>query len=60
MFDVGSYARYTLIKKKTKFSIIYKEIQKRAVAKSYMTNYLRISSNSRKPFLIFDFATAPI
>jgi hypothetical protein len=42
------------------------EIQKGAVAKSYMTNgllmtkYLRISSYIRKPFLIYDFATAPI
>jgi hypothetical protein len=32
----------TLIKKKTEFSLIYKEIQKGAVAKSYMTKYLRI------------------
>ncbi len=45
----------------------YKEIQKEAVAKSYMTNGLliqymtknvRISSYIRKPFLIYDFATA--
>ncbi len=40
----------------------------RAVAKSYMTNglltnltkYLQISSYIRKPFLIYDFATAPV
>ncbi len=40
-----------------------------AVAKSYMTNgllilymekYLRIFSYIRKPFLIYDFATAPL
>ncbi len=29
-------------------------------ASSYMTKYLRISSYIRKPFLIYDFATAPI
>jgi hypothetical protein len=41
----------TLIKKKTKFSsYVYKEIQKGSVAKSYV----------RKPFLIYDFATATI
>jgi hypothetical protein len=49
----------TLLKKKTKISsytVLYKEIQKGAVAKSYMTNglliymykYLRISSYVRK------------
>ncbi len=51
-----------------KKSYIYKEIQSRPVAKSYMTNglliymgkYLRISSYIRKPFLIYDFATAPL
>jgi hypothetical protein len=26
---------------------------------SYMVKYLRISSYNRKPFLIYDFATAP-
>jgi hypothetical protein len=48
-------------------SLIYKEIQNGAVAKTYMTNglliygeYLRISSYIRKPFLIYDFATAPL
>jgi hypothetical protein len=50
------------------FPHIYKEIQNGAVAKSYMTNgllilymgkYLRISSCIRKPFLIYDVATAP-
>ncbi len=47
---------------------MYKEIQNGAIAKSYMTNglliqymgkYLRIYSYIRKPFLIYDFATAP-
>ena len=53
--------------KKNKIFLIYKEIQKGAVAKSYMTNgysymtkYLRISSYIRKPFFIYDFETAPI
>ncbi len=44
-----------------------KEILKGAVAKSYMTNglliymtkYSRISLYIRKPFLIYDFPTAP-
>ncbi len=42
-------------------------MQNGAVAKSYMTNgllimgkYLSISSYIRKPFLIYDFATAPL
>jgi hypothetical protein len=46
---------------------VYEEIQNGAVAKSYLTitassyvvKYLRISSYIRKPFLIYDFATAP-
>ncbi len=54
----------TLIKKK----LIYKEIQNGAVAKSSMTNDLLIYGeifahfliHIRKPFLIYDFATAPI
>jgi hypothetical protein len=37
-------------KKENKISLLYKEIQKGAVAKSYVTNGL----------LIYDFATAPI
>ncbi len=56
-------------KKENKIFLLYKEIQRGAVAKSYMTNglliygeivYLRISSYIRKPFLIYDFATAPL
>jgi hypothetical protein len=54
-------------KKENKTFLIFKEIQKGAVAKSYMTNgllmyvgkYLRFSPYIRKPFLIYDFATAP-
>jgi hypothetical protein len=55
-------------KKENKIFLIYKEIQNGAVAKSYVTNgllihiwfkYLRISAYIRKPFLIYDFATAP-
>jgi hypothetical protein len=52
-------------KKENQIFLIYREIQSGAVAKSYMTNglliygkYFRISS--RKPFLIHDFATAPL
>ncbi len=55
----------TLIKKKNQIFLIYKEIQKGAVAKSYMTKaassymvkYLRISTYIREVFLIYDFAT---
>jgi hypothetical protein len=54
-------------KKENRIFLIYKEIQSGAVAKSYMTNslliygeYLRISSYIRNPFLIYDFATAPL
>ncbi len=57
--------------KKEKFPhILYKEIQKGSVAKSYyhiwltalsyMAKYLRISAYIRKPFLIYDFASDPI
>jgi hypothetical protein len=57
---------YTDKKERKKF-LTFKEIQKGAVAKSYMTNglliydkYLHISSYIRKPFLIYDFATASL
>jgi hypothetical protein len=48
-------------KKENQIFLIYKEIQSGAVktASSYMDKYLRISSYIRKPFLIYDFATAP-
>jgi hypothetical protein len=55
-------------KKENKIFFIYKEIQKGAVAKSYITNglliqymtkNLRIFSYLRKPFFIYYFATAP-
>ncbi len=53
-------------KKENQIFLIYKEIQNGAVAKSYMTNglllYGKIFSHIciRKPFLIYDFATAPL
>jgi hypothetical protein len=54
-------------KKENQIFLIYKEILNGAVANLYMTNalprygeYLRISSYIRKPFLIYDFATAPL
>jgi hypothetical protein len=60
----------TLKKRKLIFPHVqYKEIQKGAVAKSYMTNglliydyskYLCVSSYIRKSFLIYDFATTPV
>jgi hypothetical protein len=64
-YGAGQSNETTLIKKKKIFSIIYKEIQNRAVAKSYMTNGLLIygeifASYFRKPFLIYDFATAAL
>jgi hypothetical protein len=56
-----------MIKKEIKIFLIFKKIQNGAVAKSYTINglliygkYLRISLNIRKPFLISDFATAPL
>jgi hypothetical protein len=54
-------------KKENHIFLIYKEIQNGAVAKSYMTNGLLINGEIfvhfliqyiRKPFLIYDFATA--
>ncbi len=56
-------------KKENQVFLIYKEIQSGAVAKSYMTNGLLIYGEifarflilyMRKPFLIYDFATAPL
>jgi hypothetical protein len=53
-------------KKEKKIFLIYKEIQKGAFAKSYMTNGLLIYGEIfahfliYKPFLINDFATAPL
>ncbi len=57
-------------KKENQIFLIYKEVKSGAVAKSYMTNGLLIyweifehfiiSSYFRKPFLIYDFATAPL
>jgi hypothetical protein len=56
-------------KKENIIVLIYKEILYRRkqlqshiwlTASSYMTKYLRISTNIRKPFLIYDFATDPI
>ncbi len=54
-------------KKENLIFLIYREIQSGAVAKSYMTNGLpkygeifALSSYIRKPFLIYDFATAPL
>jgi hypothetical protein len=54
-------------KKENQIFLIYKEIQSGAVANSYMTNGLFIYGEIflhfpyiRKPFLIYDFATAPL
>jgi hypothetical protein len=64
----GSVYTYT-DKKENQIFLINEEIQNGAVAKSYMTNglliqymekYFGISSYIRKPFLIYDFATAPL
>jgi hypothetical protein len=53
-------------KKENKIFLIYKETQKRSVAKSSITNgllifgkYLRVSSYTRKPVVEYDFATDP-
>ncbi len=55
-----------LIKKKIKFSSYIRKFRMEQLqshlwltASSYMGKYLRISSYIRKPFLIYDFATAP-
>jgi hypothetical protein len=64
-----AHAKGTLIKnnkKENQIFPIYKEILSKAVAKSYMNNGLlvhiwgNISSYIRKPFLIYDFPTAPL
>jgi hypothetical protein len=58
---------HALIKKKNKFSSYIgkfwvEQLQSHIwlTASSYMTKYLRISSYIRKPFLIYDFATASL
>ncbi len=58
---------YTLIKKKIKFSLYIRKSRVVQLlshiwptASSYTGKYLRISSYIRKPFLIYDFATAPL
>ncbi len=56
----------TLINKKIKFSSYVRKFKMEQLqshiwlsASSYMGKYLRISSYIRKPFLMYDFATAP-
>jgi hypothetical protein len=53
-------------KKEKKIFLIYRKFRReqllshiRLTASSYMTKNLRISSYVRKPFLTYDFATAP-
>jgi hypothetical protein len=68
LFSVALADQYT-DKNENQLFLIYRGIQSGAVAKSYMTNgllnpsyigkYFRITSYVRKPFLIYDFATAP-
>ncbi len=60
-------ALWTLIKKKMKFSSYIRKFKMEQLqsyiwltASSYMGKNLRISSCIRKPFLIYDFATAPL
>ncbi len=64
------HCTYITDKKENQIFLTYKEIQNGAVANSCMTNGLLIygeilvhfqfSSYIRKPFLIYDFATAPL
>jgi hypothetical protein len=59
--------RTALIKKKIHFFPMYKENQSGAVAKSYMRKVFPINEEMgkyfpiyiRRPFVIYDFATAP-
>ncbi len=62
---IKKYTVHTLIKKKIKFSSYIRKLGMEQLqshiwltASSYMGKYLRISSCIRKPFLIYDFATA--
>ncbi len=57
----------TLIKKKIKFSSYIRKFRREQLrshiwltAASFMGKYFRISSYIRKPFLIYDFGTAPL
>jgi hypothetical protein len=64
LFNCGEHTD----EKENQIFLIYKDIQNGAVAKSYMTNGLLIYGEIfahiliyiRKPFLIYDFATAPL
>jgi hypothetical protein len=59
--------RGTLIKNKIKFSSYIRKFRMEQLqshiwltASSYMGKYLSLSTYIRKPFLIYDFATAPL
>jgi hypothetical protein len=51
VIDIATYRYNTLIKRENQIFLIYMELRNGAVAKSLM--------NIRKPFLIYDAATAP-
>ncbi len=65
---VGRLQLWALIKKKIKFSSYISNFRMEQLqshiwltaSSSYMGKYLHISSYIRKPFLIYDFATAPL
>ncbi len=65
--EISIFCRCTDKKKKTKCSLYIRKSRREQLlsqmwltASSYMTQYLSISSYIRKPFLIYDFVTAPI
>jgi hypothetical protein len=67
-YTYSEYGNMHTDKKDNNIFLIYKEMQKGAVAKSYMTNgflihmtkYLHIFLIYEEALLIYDFATAPI
>ncbi len=67
VFVFGHILVFSYADKKIKFSsnirkFIVEQLQShiRLTSSSYMGKYLRVSSYIRKPFLIYDFATAPL
>ncbi len=65
--SVSKNNRFTLIKQKIKFASYIRKVRRKRLqshiwltASSNMNKYLHISSYIRKPFLVYDFATAPV
>ncbi len=54
------FIKFYTDKKEKKISLIYKEIQSGAVAKSYVRKGFLIYEEMRRPLVIYDIVTAPL